>query len=80
MPHDWREDPRWRGAAGGGCRQQPAHRADYPSRWLPAVSHPTVARERLGPWAACGERDNDEPPGAVKVIDFLEVPRQRAWK
>lgn len=73
VPHEWREDPRWRGAAGGGSRQQPAHRADYPSRWLPA------APEQAPAHAAAAGSDEDEPAGALKVIDFLEVPRRRAW-
>ncbi len=67
VPHEWREDPRWRGASGGGCRRQPAHRSDYPSRWQPAA--PSQAR-------GC---DGDEPAGAVKVIDYLAVPRRRTW-
>ncbi|KAK9835056.1 hypothetical protein WJX81_007542 [Elliptochloris bilobata] len=79
VPHDWREDPRWRGAAGGGCRRQPAHRADYPSRWLPAAGQ-APGREGSGSaWGTAGEADESEPAGAVKVIDFLEVPQRRVW-
>ncbi len=71
MPCEWREDPRWRGRSGGGSRRQPAHRADYPSRWLPA---------RRGQLHGGFKEDGGgggAPEGEVHVIDHLVVPRRR---
>lgn len=67
VPLQWREDPRWRGHSGGGSRRQPAHRAEYPSRWIPLRRHSR-------PY--CGD-DCGQAEGEVVIIDHLVVPRQR---
>lgn len=47
VPHAWREDPRWRAPHGGGNRDQPAHRAKFPSRWARApAARPVGVRLR----------------------------------
>ena len=63
VPHEWREDERWRSAVGGFSPDLPAHKAQYPSRWLPVNS----AYDDDG----CGD-DED-----VKIIDYLDVPKKR---
>jgi len=36
VPYAWREDPKWRSSQGAGNRKGYSHKADYPSRWIPA--------------------------------------------
>ena len=66
VPCEWREDPRWRGPEGGGDRRQPAHRAAFPSRWLPVLHVP-------GHGGETGAGDDSR----IKVIDYLVVPKTR---
>ncbi|KAL4423131.1 hypothetical protein ABPG77_004814 [Micractinium sp. CCAP 211/92] len=68
VPHAWREDPRWRAPHGGGNRDQPAHRAKFPSRWVPVEERPHMLRPpRMVP----------PPEAQLKVVDYLLVPRYR---
>lgn len=71
-PFAWREDPRWRTPQGGGNRSAPAHKAKYPSRWLPVEEKRGRARMR-------GRMLRAAPPpeSCLKVVDYLLVPRYR---
>jgi hypothetical protein len=76
VPCAWQEDPRWRGPSGGGNRRQAAHRAEWPSRWLPARRRQQQAALHSGK----GEGSEGElGEGEVHVIDHLVVPRERSW-
>ena len=61
--------------AGGGNRRQPAHRAEFPSRWLPARRRQGAMQQHAGK----GEAERELAEGEVRVIDHLIVPRQRSW-
>ena len=74
VPYAWREDPKWRSSQGAGNRKGYSHKADYPSRWIPAK----------------GRRQSDlddydglesQQAGDIWVMDYLLVPKVRpAWK
>lgn len=69
VPHSWREDPRWRTPHGGGNRDLPAHRAKFPSRWVPVEEKPHILRPpRMAP----------PPEAQLRVCDYLYVPKRRS--
>ncbi|KFM24478.1 hypothetical protein F751_3196 [Auxenochlorella protothecoides] len=65
VPRAWREDPAWRAPGGGGDAGVPGWRARHPSRWVPV--------EVRGGYTLRGT----PPEAALKVVDYLHVPRQR---
>lgn len=68
VPHAWREDPRWRTPHGGGNRDAPAHRAKFPSRWVPVEERTHMLRPlRMAP----------APETQLEVVDYLLIPRIR---
>ncbi|KAI7840166.1 hypothetical protein COHA_005949 [Chlorella ohadii] len=69
VPHSWREDPRWRTPHGGGNRELPAHRAKFPSRWVPVEEKPHILRP---------PRMEPPPEAQLSVCDYLYVPRRRS--
>lgn len=69
VPHSWREDPRWRTPHGGGNRDLPAHRAKFPSRWVPVEEKPHILRP---------PRMEPPPEAQLRVCDYLYVPRRRS--
>jgi len=73
VPCQWREDPRWRSYSGGGSRRRPAHRAEYPSRWLPA------RRPSRRDWSAAADDRDGPAEGEARIIDRLVVPRKRPF-
>lgn len=70
VPTSWKEDIKWRGPFGGGNPECPAHKAEYPSRWIPKARND----ENLGYSTMLSE----EPD--FRVIDYLLVPRKQALR
>lgn len=68
VPQSWREDPRWRGPAGGGLSSnEPSHRVRWPSRWIPVEEHPGIYGRKTT------IRTDVPPECQLKVIDHFVV-------
>jgi len=74
VPYAWREDPKWRSSQGAGNRKGYSHKAEYPSRWIPAKGR------RLSDLDDYDGLESQQA-GDIWVMDYLLVPRVRpAWK
>ncbi|DBB07470.1 TPA: hypothetical protein ACH3X3_008941 [Trebouxia sp. C0006] len=74
VPCAWREDPKWRSSQGAGNRKGYSHKADYPSRWIPAKGR---RHSELDDYDGL----ESQQAGDIWVMDYLLVPKVRpAWK
>lgn len=66
VPTEWREDPRWKTAGGGGEPGAVAHHARWPSRWMP-VEERGSGKSVL--------RTVKPPEAKLEVVDYFRVPK-----
>lgn len=70
VPYAWREDPKWRSSQGAGNRKGYSHKADYPSRWIPAKGNRHFTMDDCDGLAS-------QQAGDIWVMDYLLVPKAR---
>lgn len=70
VPNAWREDPKWKGPQGAGNRKGYAHKADYPSRWIPAKGRRHASVDDY-------DGLESQQAGDIWVMDYLLVPKVR---
>ena len=70
VPNAWREDPKWKGPQGAGNRKGYAHKADYPSRWIPAKGRRQSSVDDY-------DGLESQQAGDIWVMDYLLVPKVR---
>ena len=73
VPYAWREDPKWRGPDGAGNRKGYAHKAEYPSRWIPTQGQ---RQPELDDYDGL----ESQQAGDIRIMDHLIIPKVRpAW-
>ncbi|GLI59475.1 hypothetical protein VaNZ11_001358 [Volvox africanus] len=93
VPTRWQEDPRWWGPHGGGSSGVVAHKAQYPSRWMPVGSElgqkqdGQVAAQRASATSvsargsaadtALGAAGSTTPSAKWRLVDYVFVPRKQ---